>query len=131
MEPDLRFGWPAFAVTASRWKIDRRYPIPRTSSLLAWVAFAATALGAGTPALLSPATSAGVIAPVNAPLALPFQLKIGGVQAATTFAGLLANTIGLYQINAIIPPVAPGGQSIEFIVDGVANNQNLFITIGN
>jgi uncharacterized protein (TIGR03437 family) len=43
---------------------------------------------------------------------------------------LLANTIGLYQLNVAIPQVAGGDQPIEFIVDGVANNQNLSITVG-
>jgi uncharacterized protein (TIGR03437 family) len=85
------------------------------------------ALGAGP---TNPATQAGVTASVNSPLALPYQLKIGGVQATTTFAGLLANTIGLYQLNVVIPQVPAGDQTIEFIVNGVSNNQNLVISIG-
>jgi uncharacterized protein (TIGR03437 family) len=85
------------------------------------------ALGAG-PTI--PPTQAGVVAAQNSPLALPYQLKIGGVPANVTFAGLLANTIGLYQMNVVIPAVAAGDQTIELIVDGVGNNQNLFITVG-
>ncbi len=85
------------------------------------------ALGAGP---TTPATQAGIIASVNSPLSLPFQLKIGGVVANVPFAGLLANTIGLYQLNVVIPQVPPGDQTIEFIVNGVSNNQSLFITVG-
>jgi uncharacterized protein (TIGR03437 family) len=85
------------------------------------------ALGAGPTV---PATQAGVTAAVNSPLALPYQVKIAGVPATVTFAGALAGTIGLYQLNVVIPPVAAGDQTIEFIVDGVSNNQNLFITVG-
>ena len=54
----------------------------------------------------------------------------GGVQATVTFAGMLAGTIGLYQLNVTVPNVAAGDQAIEFIVDGVSNSQNLFIAIG-
>jgi len=57
-------------------------------------------------------------------------LKIGGVQANATFAGLVGGTIGLYQFNAVIPAVAAGDQTIELIVDGVPNAQGLVITIG-
>ena len=67
---------------------------------------------------------------MNSPLALPFQLKIGGLQTTTTFAGLLANTIGLYQLNVVVPQVPAGDQPIEFVVDGVSNNLNLMISIG-
>jgi uncharacterized protein (TIGR03437 family) len=85
------------------------------------------ALGAGP---TNPSTQAGVIAAQNSALALPFQIKIGGVQANALFAGLVANTIGLYQFNVVIPNVAAGDQPIEFSVDGAPNNQNLFITVG-
>ncbi len=85
------------------------------------------ALGAGP---TTPATQAGIIASVNSPLSLPFQLKIGGVVANVPFAGLLANTIGLYQLNVVIPQVQPGDQTIEFLVNGISNNQSLFITVG-
>ena len=64
------------------------------------------------------------------PLPLPFQIKIGGVQVTTTFAGLLANTIGLYQLNVVVPQAPAQDQPIEFIVDGLPNNQNLVISIG-
>ena len=85
------------------------------------------ALGCGP---TSPATPAGVVAAQNSPLALPFQLNIGGVPANVSFGGIVAGTIGLYQFNVTIPNVPAGDQPIELIVDGVPNSQGLVITIG-
>lgn len=84
------------------------------------------ALGCGP---TNPATEAGVAAGANARLSLPFELKIGGVPAPVAFAGIVAGSIGLYQINATIPSVNGGDQPIELVVDGVSNNQNLYLAI--
>jgi uncharacterized protein (TIGR03437 family) len=54
------------------------------------------ALGCGA---TNPATQAGVVAAQNSPLALPYQVKIGGVPATVNFAGMVAGSIGLYQFN--------------------------------
>jgi uncharacterized protein (TIGR03437 family) len=86
------------------------------------------ALGCGP---TSPPTQAGVVVGSASSLALPFQLKIGGVAASVPFAGAVAGAIGLYQLNVTIPFVAAGDQTIELIVDGVSNAQNLVITIGS
>jgi uncharacterized protein (TIGR03437 family) len=85
------------------------------------------ALGLGQ---TSPPTQAGVIAAQGSPLALPFELRIGGIPAQVTFAGMVGGTVGLYQINLMVPSVGDGDQAIELVVDGVANAQNLVITIG-
>ena len=85
------------------------------------------ALGCGP---TNPASPAGVIAAQNSPLALPFEIKIGGVPATVSSAVLAANTIGLYQFNVVIPAVGAGDQPIELTIDGVSNNQNLVIAIG-
>lgn len=78
----------------------------------------------------SPANPAGHLAGANSPLALPFQVKIGGVQAQVPFAGILAGTVGLYQLNIVVPPgVGSGDQPIEFTVDGVPNAQGLYFTV--
>jgi hypothetical protein len=55
----------------------------------------------------NPATQAGVLAAQNSPLANAFQIKIGGV-----------------------PAVPAGDQSVELIVNGVPNAQNLVLTVG-
>jgi uncharacterized protein (TIGR03437 family) len=85
------------------------------------------ALGCGP---TNPPTQAGVVAAQNSALALPYQLKIGGVPASVNFAGMVAASIGLYQFNVVIPNVASGDQTIELIVDTVPNGQNLYIVIG-
>jgi uncharacterized protein (TIGR03437 family) len=85
------------------------------------------ALGLGP---TNPATSAGVTAAATGNVTFPMQLKIGGVVANVPFAGLLKDTIGLYQLNVVIPNVAAGDQAIELAVDGVTNNQNLYIVVG-
>src|ERR1019366_455781 len=78
----------------------------------------------------NPATQAGVLAAQNSPLANAFQIKIGGVPAVVPFGGMLAGTVGLYQFNVVIPAVPAGDQSVELIVNGVPNAQNLVITVG-
>jgi uncharacterized protein (TIGR03437 family) len=84
------------------------------------------ALGCGP---TNPQTRAGVAATQNSALALPYEVKIGGVPARVNFAGMAANTIGLYQLNVVIPNVPAGDQPIELTVDGVSNAQNLMIVI--
>jgi uncharacterized protein (TIGR03437 family) len=86
------------------------------------------ALGCGP---TNPATQAGVVVSQASSLALPFQLKIGGVPASIQFAGAVAGSIGLYQFNVTIPFVASGDQTIELTLDGVSNGQNLLISIGS
>lgn len=86
------------------------------------------ALGCGP---TTPATQAGIVAAQNSPLALPFEIRIGGVTAQVPFAGAVAGAIGLYQFNVVIPNVPAGDQTIELTVDNVPNGQNLVITVAN
>lgn len=85
------------------------------------------ALGCGP---TSPVTQAVLVSTQAASLALAYQINIGGVPAQVTFGGMVANSIGLYQFNIVIPNVLPGDQPIE-LVDGVNNSQNLTIVVGN
>jgi uncharacterized protein (TIGR03437 family) len=85
------------------------------------------ALGLGP---TSPATSAGTIAAQDGIVTLPLQLKIGGKDASVLFAGLIKDSVGLYQLNVVIPNVLAGDQKIEISVDGVPSNQDLSIVIG-
>jgi uncharacterized protein (TIGR03437 family) len=105
-------------------------------NMLAGVAFVAAkpgstislyALGCGP---TNPPTQAGVVAGQGAPLALTYDLKIGGVSANVTFAGIVAGSIGLYQLNVVVPDVAAGDQPIELTVDGVSTGQNMVIVVG-
>lgn len=85
------------------------------------------ALGCGP---TTPPTQAGVVAGQGSALALPYQLRIGGITAQVSFGGIVGATIGLYQFNVVIPAVAPGDQPIDLTIDGVPNAQNLTIAIG-
>jgi uncharacterized protein (TIGR03437 family) len=85
------------------------------------------ALGLGP---TNPPTRAGVITSALSPITLPLELKIGGAAARVAFAGAIPNTIGLYQINAVVPNVPAGDQPIELSVDGIPNGQNLVLAVG-
>jgi uncharacterized protein (TIGR03437 family) len=66
----------------------------------------------------------------NSPLALPYQLTIGGVTANVTFAGMVQGTAGLYQFNVVVPDVPAGDQPISLSVNGYPNGQGLMIRVG-
>ena len=83
------------------------------------------ALGCGP---TSPATQGGVVTAATSPVSSSYELRIGGQKANVSFFGAIAGAIGLYQINAVVPNVGPGDQTIELIVDGVSNSQNLFLS---
>lgn len=83
------------------------------------------ALGLGS---TNPGTQAGVINGANGDVTLPLEVRIGGQVAQITFKSAPAGTIGYYQINVVIPNVGAGDQTIEMIVDGVSNGQNLFLS---
>jgi uncharacterized protein (TIGR03437 family) len=85
------------------------------------------ALGLGP---TTPATQAGLTASQNADVASALQVKIGDAEASVPFKGLLQGSIGLYQLNVVIPNVAAGDQKIELTVDGVKNEQDLSIVVG-
>jgi uncharacterized protein (TIGR03437 family) len=85
------------------------------------------ALGCGP---TDPPTPAGTIAAQDSAVTLPVDLRIGGVSAGIVSAVVVANTIGVYQFVVTVPAVAPGDQTVELIVDGVSNAQNLLIVVG-
>ena len=82
-------------------------------------------LGAGP---TNPATPAGVAATANAVVSSPYELRIGGVRATVEFFGITAGSIGLYQLNAIVPQVPAGDQTLELTVGGVDTKQNLYLS---
>ena len=83
------------------------------------------ALGLGD---TSPAVQAGVINPANGDVTLPLEVRIGGQTAQITFKAAPAGTIGYFQVNVIVPNIGSGDQTIEMVVDGVSNAQNLFLS---
>lgn len=81
-------------------------------------------LGAGP---TTPATQAGVTAGAASKVSSSYTLRIGGQIATVEFFGIVAGSIGLYQLNAIVPQLPSGDQPIELTVAGVNDHQNLFI----
>jgi uncharacterized protein (TIGR03437 family) len=82
-------GSPAFSVTASA-------PATAGDALLLYC----VGLGAADQQIADGATS-----PFSPPASVPgVSLNIGGQNAAIQFAGLTPGAVGLYQINAVMPP---------------------------
>ena len=109
-------------------------PFVGSSGLIAGVAFKTVkpgdriilyALGCGP---TDPATTAGTTTAVKSNVSSPYKLVIGGQEATVEFFGAIPGSIGLYQINAVIPNVSAGDQAIELTVAGVTTGQNLFLS---
>src|SRR5271165_5808 len=81
-----------------------------------YIVMYATGLGAVTPAV--PDGIAGPSFPLST-VTDPISLTIGGVNATITYAGLAPGSASLYQVNAIVPVVAPGNSvPLVITVDG-------------
>ncbi len=63
----------------------------------------------------------------------PVKFKIGGIDAAVPFAGLVPGTIGLYQFNVVIPPsLTRSDVKVEVEVDGQPLRQpTLYLPVAN
>jgi uncharacterized protein (TIGR03437 family) len=85
-----------------------------------------TGFGPTTPAVL-----AGQIVSGAPPLSDPTQLhiRIGGVSASVSFAGIVA--VGEYQFNVVIPVLPDGDQPIVADIGGVSTQTGLSIPIKN
>jgi uncharacterized protein (TIGR03437 family) len=78
---------------------------------------------------VSPAQAAGrVVTDLNSLGA--FALRIGGSAAATEYAGLSPGAIGLYQINTVVPDLAPGDYEISgSAAAGIALPPGIFLNL--
>jgi uncharacterized protein (TIGR03437 family) len=86
-----------------------------------------TGLGAVTPAV-----AAGTPTPVS-PLStavLPVTASIAGRTATVLFAGLAPGTIGVYQVNIVVPMSAPSGADrLVLYVDGIGSQTGVTIQV--
>jgi uncharacterized protein (TIGR03437 family) len=73
--------------------------------------------GAPTPNGLSPITG-------------NYTVTVGTVQATVDYIGLTPGSIGLYQVNFVIPPIAKGSYPMQINIAGEASNEPV-ITVGN
>ena len=81
---------------------------------------------------VNPATIpvAGQVVTASATLAVPVKIKIGGFDAPVAFAGLVQGSLGLYQLNVVIPPaLSRGDHQVEVEVDGKPIRQTLFLPV--
>jgi uncharacterized protein (TIGR03437 family) len=79
---------------------------------------------------VDPPVEAGQAAPLN-PLSrtvLPVTLRIGGVTADVSFAGLAPDFSGLYQINATVPAGVAAGNEVTVDLD-VAQQRSPQVTM--
>lgn len=67
-------------------------------------------------------------APLN--LASPVEVQIGGERARVDFSGLLANFVGLYQFNVVVPENLPAGDhDVRVTVGGEPIAQTLYLPV--
>jgi uncharacterized protein (TIGR03437 family) len=79
---------------------------------------------------VSPGTGAGELARQASTVAAPVQAFFGGVQAEVTYQGLAPGTVGLYQVNVVVPDVpASDAVPLSFSVGGVTGSQQLYTAV--
>lgn len=79
---------------------------------------------------VDPPVAAGLAAPGAPPsrTVSPVVLTIGDVPATITFSGLLPNSTGVYQVNAIMPPGVSPGDAVPVVLT-VEGQSSLPVTI--
>jgi uncharacterized protein (TIGR03437 family) len=79
---------------------------------------------------VDPPVEAGQAAPLEllSRTVLPVTLRIGGIIADTSFAGLAPGFSGLYQINATVPAGVAAGDAVPVVVE-VAGQQSPEVTM--
>ena len=79
-----------------------------------WIVIYATGLGA-----TSPAVAAGLPAPYAPPAwaVVSPDVTLGGVPLAVSYAGLAPGEVGVYQINAQVPPKPPEGNQVPLTIN--------------
>ena len=83
------------------------------------VAVYATGLGAVNPPVATGAQASAVpLSNVTAAV----TATVGGQPASVPFAGLAPGYAGLYQVNLLVPQLAPGDYPVQISADGVASN---------
>ncbi len=79
---------------------------------------------------VTPDTPAGQIATVAARLNTSLQVMFGQTPAQVAYAGLAPGSVGLYQINVVVPNIAGGDLvPLTFTLGGVAGAQTLYTAV--
>ena len=76
-----------------------------------------------------PAISATALVPAPLPIARPedLRVRIGGLDAAVSYAGLISP--GVYQFNVVVPQVGEGDQAVVAELRGLLTQSNLLVTV--
>jgi uncharacterized protein (TIGR03437 family) len=99
------------------------FPGSRPVQIGEYITIYCTGLGAVTnqPATGAPASGS----PLSNTASGPVTVSIGGVNAPVVFSGLAPGYLGLYQVNAQVPPKSPTGSAVPITVSigGKTSNQ--------
>jgi uncharacterized protein (TIGR03437 family) len=81
---------------------------------------------------VTPDVPAGEVVPAMNSLAARVEVRFGGTPAAVTYSGLAPGSIGVYQLNVVVPSV-PAGDAVPltFTLDGASGAQTLYTAVGN
>jgi uncharacterized protein (TIGR03437 family) len=81
---------------------------------------------------VSPAISAGQIVQQSNQLTNSLLMLFGNTPATTTYAGLSPGSVGLYQINVVVPNIPSSNLvPLSFTLGGAANSQILYTAVQN
>jgi uncharacterized protein (TIGR03437 family) len=81
---------------------------------------------------VTPSIPAGQTVQQTNALASNFHFFIGGTEASVTYDGLVYGSIGLYQINAVVPSVGNSDLvPVTFTLAGAPGSQTLYIPVQN
>ena len=103
--------------------------VPTLSSRRAQPGDVITFYGVGFGAVTPNIPAGQIVEQINA-IDSSLQVLFGATQATVTYAGLVANAVGLYQINAVVPNVSSGDLiPVTFTVAGMPGHQSLYIAV--
>src|SRR5271157_3194995 len=82
---------------------------------------------------VTPPVGTGAASPSSPPAnaALPVTARVGSQDANVVFAGLTPGAVGLFQINVVVPALAPGDYTLQVTVGGTKSNTALVTIQGN
>jgi uncharacterized protein (TIGR03437 family) len=108
------------AADGARVPADAQNPLKAGDRILIQCA----GLGAVTQAI-----GAGIAAPADQPVSTvaAVSLRIGGVEAAVSFAGLVAGQVGVYQVQATVPAGVSPGDAVPVVLN-VAGQSSPVVT---
>jgi uncharacterized protein (TIGR03437 family) len=79
---------------------------------------------------VTPAIAAGVLVSQANTLALPVEIRIGGVVATPLYFGLAPGLTGLYQLNVAVPSIPDNDAApLTLTLGGKAGPQSLFVAV--